>query len=466
MNMTAISSYLRHMFAVALLFCLCSFSYASIGNPEKILFSPDSSKIAFMWSENFYKFALIPIDTPLLKKEIYVYLCNTTKHHELRSFKVDTLEQGKVYDSLDIRFSPDSSYLAVFTSSRLSIIDSETNKLWRLAEGQEVTSFQWLGNSQIGYCVHQPAQDDSSHFEKVFWKQNVTDRLETRSLIYKESPEKNEDSSYKLHESWSPQGRYVIFLTNHLQKNSLFNLLNIRQGKILLSFGKPESFAAMNNLQGDGIGINWEGNGISWKGNDTEVFCAAGIVGKSQNAQAYLIDTENGRILDCSKDFLETFGTDISPCVMGEWTPDGKFIPVNDYLDLGSCLIQPVPWKVIRLQEKLALHLKLDEKYKPALFPVPMLGWIGINAIGVDEKYAASESTKYVIDYSGQKLLKLFDTKGWWDCSPDGRYAAVIGRNKNLTVHKLDTSKFIISTANTPRRKDLFSRRSTEPRRE
>lgn len=453
MNITAISSYLRHMFAVAFLFCLCSFSCASIGDgdPEKILFSPDSSKIAFMWSENFYKFALIPIDTPLLKKEIYVYLCNTTKHQERRSFKVDTLEQGKVYDSLDIRFSLDSSYLAVFTSSRLSIIDSETNKLWRLAEGQEVTSFQWLGNSQIGYCVHQPAQDDSSHFERVFWKQNVTDRLETRSLIYKESSEKN---SYNLHESWSPQGRYVIFLTNPHQKNSLFNLLSIRQRKILLSFGKPESFAAMHNLQGDGIGINWEGNGISWKGDDTEVFCTAGIVGtsivgKGPNAQAYLIDTENSRILDCSKDFLETFGTDISPNVMGEWTPDRKFIMVNDSTDLGSCLIQPVPWKIIRLQEKLALHLKLDEKYKPRLFPVPMLGWIGINAIGVDEKYAANESTKYAIDYSGRKLLKLFDAKGWWDCSPDGRYAAVIGRNKNLTVHKLDTSKFIIPTADT-----------------
>ena len=72
-QMTATSSYLRHMFAIAFLFCLCSFSYASIGDPEKILFSPDSSKIAFMWSENFYKFALIPVDTPLLKKEIYIY---------------------------------------------------------------------------------------------------------------------------------------------------------------------------------------------------------------------------------------------------------------------------------------------------------------------------------------------------------------------------------------------------------
>ena len=439
MNMTAISSYLRHMFAVVLLLCLCSFSYASIGNPEKILFSPDSSKIAFMWSENFYKFAIIPVDTPLLKKEIYVYLCNTTKHQERRSVKVDTLGQEKVYDPLDIRFSPDSRYLAVFTSSRLSIIDSETNKLWRLAEGQEVTSFQWLGNSQIGYCVHQLAQDDNSHFERVFWKQNVTDRLEKRSLIYKEPPEKNEDPSYKLHESWSPQGQYVIFLTNALQENSLFNLLNIREGKILLSFGKPESFA-IDNLQC---------NGVCWKGDDSKVFFAAGIVGKSENAQAYLIDTENSRILECSKDFLETFGTDISPCVMSEWTPDGKFIPVNDYLGLGSCLIQPVPWKVIRLQEKLALHLKLDEKYKPALFPVPMLGWIGINAIGVDEKYAADEPTKYAIDYSGQKLLKLFDTKGWWNCSPDGRYVAVIGWNKNLTVHKLDTSKFIIPTVNT-----------------
>lgn len=464
--MTVISSYLRHMFAVALLFCLCSFSYASIGNPEKILFSPDSFKIAFMWSENFYKFALIPIDTPLLKKEIYVYLCNTTKHQKRRSFKVDTLEQGNLYDALDIRFSPDSRYLAVFTSSHLSIVDSETNKLWRLAEGQGVTSFQWLGNSQIGYCVFQSAQDDSSHFERVFWEQNITNKSEKRSLIYKESPVKYKEYHGVLHESWSPQGKYVIFLTNSHQRDSLFNLLNISEGKVLLTFGKPESFSAMRNLQGDGVGINWEGNGISWKGDDTGVFCVAGIVGKSENAQAYLIDTENSQILDCSKNFLETFGADISPCVIGEWTPDGNFIPVTDYLGLGSCLIQPVPWKVIRLQEKLALHLKLDEKYKPALFPVPMLGWIGINAIGVDEKYAADESTKYAIDYSGQKLLKLFDTKGWWDCSPDGRYAAVIGWNKNLTVHKLDTSKFIIPTANTPRRKDLFIRRSTKPRRE
>jgi len=152
--------------------------------------------------------------------------------------------------------------------------------------------------------------------------------------------------------------------------------------------------------------------------------------------------------LECSKDFLETFGTVISPRVMGEWTPDGKFIPVTHHF-LGSCLIHPVPWKVTRLQEKLALHLKLDEKYKPALFPVPMLGWIGINAIGVDEKYATDEAAKYIIDYSSQKLLKLFDTKGWWNCSPDGRYVAVIGRNKNLTVHKLDTSRFIIPATNT-----------------
>lgn len=442
------------MFAISLLFCLCSFSYASTGNPEKILFSPDSSQIVFMWSENFYQFALIPIDTPLLKKEIYVYLYNTANQQKLLSFKVDTLERENVYDSLDMRFSPDSNYLAVFTSSHLSIIDSKTKKLWQLAEGQEVTSFQWLDNSQMGYCVHRPAQDDSSQFERVFWSQNVTSGLETRSLIYKESPEKNEDPILKLHESWSPQGRYVIFLRNSHEKNSLFSLLDIRQGKILLSFGKPESFAEMENLQGDGVGINWQGNGISWKGDDTKVFCIAGIAGtsvdgKGPNTQAYLIDTKNSQIVDYSKDFLEKFGANISPSVMGEWTPDGKFIPVNDYVGLGSCLIQPVPWKVIRLQEKLELHLKLDEKYKPSLFPVPMPGWIGINAIGVDKKYAASEATKYVIDYSGQKFFKLFDTEGWWACSPDGRNIAVIGRNKKITVHKLDASKFIFQATNT-----------------
>ena len=231
--------------------------------------------------------------------------------------------------------------------------------------------------------------------------------------------------SYPL-EHWSPKGRYIIFLRKPYCDDSCFKLLDVKEKTVMLSFGKPKSYSVSDFF----------GSGISWKSDESEVFCLAGVVGKGDN-QAYLVYPNTGQVFDCSKGFSQTFGDGIAPSLLPDWTPDGKYILANDYLGLGGCLIQPRPWKVVTLQEKLDKHLKLDQKYKPHLFYLPIQGWVGINAVGVDKKYATDRAAKFAFDYKGKEIIPLFDSPGIWACSPDGRSAVVIWYRKKLTLHKL-----------------------------
>jgi hypothetical protein len=405
-----------------------------IGWPEKIVFSPDSSKIAFIWSENFDKFALMLVDTPILRRDIFVYWCNVTDIGTKKSVKVDTF--GEEYSGysrvpLDLKFSPDARYLAVFTANYLSLIDLKSKKLSRLSNDKEmVTSFQWLDKDQIGYCVRTIGEDANLPYERIFWQQNITNEPKSRSKIYQESEEKSPILLYWPLEHWSPKGRYVVFLCKPYRDDSCFRLLDVKEGTVKLSFGKPNSYPVCNFC-----------TGFSWKSDESEVFCLAGIVGEGDNQQAYLIHTNTCQVFDCSKDVLQTFGDNIAPTWSTDWTLDGKYIVANDYIGLGGCLIQPRPWKVVTMKEKLDKHFKFDEKYKqykPHLFLLPMWGWVGVNAVGVDKKYAEDMAAKFAIDYEGQKVVLLFDNQGWWAFSPDGSFAVVIGYGKKLTLRKLD----------------------------
>ena len=393
--------------------------------PGQIYFSPDSSKIAFLWFEQWF----IPFgNNDIYKRYVHVYWCNTTDTENHKSVKVDTIGKeyaGYVSIPTDLTFSPDSRHLVIFTPNHLSLIDLDTKKLSRLCKSEEsVTSFQWLGNEMLGYATFSPSEDKSS---LTFWKQNINDNQDNRERIYCEEVEKEyvpletPQIAFPM-EYWSSKGKYVLFFTNFFTVNSKLKLLNVDKRSVL-AFGRPRSYIEI-----------FLGRSVSWKPDESSVFCVGGIVAKGDTNWAYLVETETGNIIDCSKEIISTFKTKYSLSLEPSWTVDGKYILANQHLGLGGCLIEPHSWKVIAAKQHLIEKLGVDKATSHIIFNLPIPNWVGVNAAGLQKNYA--------IDYNMENITPLFDcTQGSWAFSPNGRYAAVIGYKKKLVLHSSHLQK-------------------------
>ena len=426
-------------FVIALGIFTCSASQGGpfhTGQPEKISFSPDNSKIAFIWSDEWY---MPVVDSPILKREISLCWCNVADVDSVKSIKVYSAS-GRFYgpDPMDFKFSPDSSHLAIFTPNYLSVINLKSKKLWRLSNaGEKVTSFQWLDNAQIGYCVHAIAEEDKSRYERTFWRQKIANAHKTRSRIYSASIVEPDISTWPQ-EYWSPKGRYVIFLRNPYRTNSRFQLLDAGTGTTKLTFGQPKSVTITFGIEGD--------SGISWKLDGSEAFCIAGIVGKGDNQQAFLIHTDTGQIFDFSQDFAKSFRS--APYLLPCWTVDGKYVLANNYAGVGGCLIQPRPWKVVTVGKQLPENFNCEGPCLPIVFPLYTPNWVGINAPELHKSPDTGGPPKFAVDCEGRKFVPLFSDPGIYACSPDGKHAAVIWRKKKITLHKLELPE--IKTTTTP----------------
>ncbi|MHC4658191.1 MAG: hypothetical protein ACYS83_03310 [Planctomycetota bacterium] len=403
-------------------------------------FSPDSSKIVFIHADT-WRIPSLADSTPVLKAKISAYWCDANSPETKKSLEVESVgrEYGGYFSlPAGLVFSPDSKHIAIFTVRYLLVINLKSSQLRRLSHaGENVSSFRWLNNEEVGYVVHTRKKEGESYDERTFWRQRITDGPDSRKKIFPMSGVERGafDSRPILFgedlEHWSPKGRYVIFISSSRNSGRRFKLLDVVRGNIITSFGHPESYAAL----------------VSWKTDESEAFCVGGIGGEGRNQQAFLIQASTGEVSDCSKSFSSTFRTIVAPTLLPFWTDDGKYVLANDLLKLGPCLIQPHPWKIIELQKQLAKRVKLNAQYKPQLFRLPVSGWVGINTVAsIGPVYSVP---KYAVDYEVEECIQLFDVPGWWACSPDGRLAAVIGyaKGKKLTLHKLNIPEVKSSTS-------------------
>jgi len=269
-----------------------------------------------------------------------------------------------------------------------------------------------------------------SDYKKLFWRQKIDQGPQARSQIYSE-PSVPSIYQFRLWplEYWSPKGRYALFLRNFGEADNEFRLLDVAAGTIKLKFGQP-SRPNTFGYEGD--------TGISWKLDGSAVFCTAGTKGKSRN-QAFLVDTETGRILDCSSDFNKEFSRD--PILLPFWTPDGKYVIKR----LDGRLIQPHPWKVINPAVPLAKQFGYGDDHMQ-MFALNIPNWVGLGWAGNGQ----TSMVRFAVDYKSQKFVKLFKDPGFFACSSDGKNAAVIYRSKKVKLRKLDVTNFKTFTSNAP----------------
>ncbi len=389
---------------------------------NQISFSPDGEKIALL----FEKY----VSPYFEERKIEIHWCRAANPEQFEKVKIDDIgEEYKGYVTVptDFRFSPDSQHVAVFTPYHLSVVNLNTKKLVRLnREKERVTSFQWLNKDEIGLVVHEIISDEQA--TKTFWRQNISKGPGTRKKIFQDvsKPELRHGirpfNDYPQ-EFWSPKGKYVIYIYPDFD---CLKILDVSQGTVK-KFGSTGSYLDQFPF-----------NGVAWKSDESGVFCVGGTRGKSQNNWAYLVQTSDGKVIDYSRESQKTFG-EYDPDLETLWTADGKYIVANHYLGLGPCMIQPNPWTIITLDEKI-LEKQLGPKnfpdYKPQLFVMPVANWVGLCTVGYKDGPNHVEATKLAFDYKLQNFVPLFEDKGWWAISPDGKMGAVISQRGKLTIHK------------------------------
>lgn len=129
-------------------------SPVSIKGPGKILFSPDSSKLAFFWQEYWTDMSM---NQELVKRKVHIYWCDTKSPGKRKRIKLGT--QGKEARTWghsvpgDFLFSPDGNHIAVGYCRMISLIELKTGKKKEIIKKGETPSvgFKWVNEHELAY---------------------------------------------------------------------------------------------------------------------------------------------------------------------------------------------------------------------------------------------------------------------------------------------------------------------------
>lgn len=390
--------------------CLSGCSYYATS--YDFLFSPDGLTIAYPRAK---KWDLpLPPELPTFYATVYVRWCNLNGVVRYRTVKLDSSgPKSNPFDErhVSLRFSPDSRQLAVTTPRRLVVIACESGKMKQLSHsGETVTAFGWLGNDEIGYVVQTVREKKvSKRTDRTFYRQKIHSGPEARVEFYRETGLRHAPL-----ESWSPDGRFVIFLPSY---GNAMQLLNVSRGTVT-------SFGASKSSYGK----------VSWKPDGSAALCT--FSGYKQPFGALVISPPSGEILDVTRQFTEAFVREPSnslPSVLPLWTADGEYVIVNDYQGLGGCLVRPQPWEVIPLTRLLLKRFGRTDHTWPhnniVRFPTP--GWVGVWV----------DSQTYAVDYEVKTPIPIGSTRDWlpgWILAPDGKKSVTVDRAGRLVGHSIE----------------------------
>ena len=393
------------------------------GSPGGIYFSPDGSIIAYTYVKRID--LPLPPELPTIYSTVYLQWCRSDRLKECRTLKIDSF--GKSYGSFVqenflLMFSPDSKQLAVKSPRYLEIIDLETMTRHRMTGPDEpVLSMGWLGNRDMVYSVfRESAAGKQSHgVTHQIFRHSVGEPPGKRLLLYEQK-----DYDGPCHDSISPTGEYVVFMSQGYSK-AHFILLNTRTAEVKALTEKPAQF-----------------QGASWKPDGSCVFCLS-------SNEALLWYPKEGRKKDLSKDYDNSFRGSIQygPSIDGKWTPDGEYIVINSS-KTGGCLVRPDPWHVVPVGKRLVSHLEETENLRvyldspddyPYIFAQPYPGWTRAWIQLATEKKSEMpgrtvvlEPRNYLVDYEAGRFLltQPSDTPGGgWSLSPDGQKIVYFNRS-------------------------------------
>ncbi len=386
--------------------CVSGCSYYATS--YELTFSPDGSTVALVRAK---KWDLpLPPEMPTFFVSVYLRWCDLNKGVRCRTVELDTSgPNSSPFDesAVRLRFSPDSKHLAATTPLRLLVVNCGSRKIMQLSRtGETVTAFGWLGNDEIGYVVQTTKEGKvSKRTDQAFFRQKTHSGPEARVEFYKET-----GLRYTPLESWSPDGRFVIFQNGY---GKPVQLLNVAAGTVS-SFGPSKSSYGK----------------FSWRPDGSAALCA--FSGYKQPIRVLVMYLPSGEILDVTKQFTEAFQTEQSnslPSFQALWTADGEYIIVHDYPGLGGCLVRPRPWEVIPLTKRLLHRLgRTDHKWPHnniVRFPTP--GWVGVWVDG----------QTYAVDYEAKTPMPIGSTRNWlpgWILTPDGKRAVTVNGEGELVV--------------------------------
>ena len=409
------------------------------GSSNHLEISPDGTKAAFVYSDMIN--LPLPPEVPVIRSVTYVAWVDLDRPQQLHAVRMETRNWKTgpwEYQYVHPLFSPDNRRLAVAAPSGMYVIDLDTARKDLLSKpGEEITSLAWLGPNEVGYV----AQTDS---ERIFRRQRIEDREVEGTAVLVEHNSNHNRSSRTFGqfgwpgESWSPDGGLVMFRTGG-QENDL-RLLDTATGQVK-SLNKPcpgEAYA-------------------TWSSAGNKVFVACSTNAPELN-QALLYSPDTEKVIDLTQPFFHYFH-DSYYQLPSRWLWDDRYLVVNDS-EKGGCLVQPEPWLIIPLYQKVVDRLNHGEtggsdtgpsgayNIFPGLHVQPVPGWVTTVIGRPGPKYgpAGHEVQSYLFnDYAVSDDGRLVEDLGRAcpNClgvffTPDGkRLVTIDSSGKQLIVRPL-----------------------------
>ncbi len=385
------------------------------GGPELVAFSPDGSKLAYVWKDFLCGIDWITRSYVTLESE-YVRWCSLDSPQRQHCIKIHTKlhHDGGADCPAELVFSPNSRYLARISPLRVVIIDLATKRHWCLnPRGEYITSFVWLGYDEVIYTsfAKVPGGPDTIYktvYNRTVWRQRIHGTNKARVPVFHEDGLRS-CGTYGYEESFSPDGRYVVFTSSGKTGDI--------GGQLKLLDVATATVHTLDRQEGELMEA-------SWKPNSSCLFCLVqmGPIWKPEY-KALLVNPAKPDILNLGRKCARDCGSMRSD-LNSLWTAEGAYV----VCDSTCCLIQPNPWKVINLKEKLIRHLKTTEQTgSPYLHPLSVPGWL----------YTRHKGKTYAVDYQGRQFVPIADE--WdWAVSPDGKRIAEVNEKGKVTVRPLN----------------------------
>jgi len=287
----------------------------------------------------------------------------------------------------------------------LVIVDPDSGRT-ELRDGV-ITSFAWLSDTQVAYCARRV---EGAIQRRVVCRR----RLDGRQAELVAAFAQQLADHYSWQEHWAPSGQFVIFVEPAL--GGRFQAVNVAEASTR-AVGRSGVYDC----------------GVAWFADSNRALCVSKGVGSNGVYEVILLESGTGGVVDHSNEFQEMFG-DRSPRLEPASTADSEYALVNCVVG-GGYLVQPDPWRVIPLGQLLGAKPLLHKGSSNGLwlFQLPVPGCVGVLPTGNEE----DSPIKYAAEYSGERVLALFESRGCWAVSPNGGMVATVGEGQRVELRDL-----------------------------